>query len=727
MAREPAVWIVFPPYVHQMRRPYSAPAQLVGYLHRHGVESGSLDLNLRYALWLSRPGGPLELYEASLLGPYREIQSRGEAGLALDRGEVRLLRHTLGILPTCSPAAIVGELSEFLAPASRADLEARPPSPLRPWYGGFAQEHGICHDPDMGRLAEWAASDHQADPFGDYLSSAEGGAIVDRLARSDVVGLSLAFGQQLHPALVLAREVKRRNGRALVLLGGQQSSLLDPGSLATLVRSPHVDGAVRFDGEVPLREIAAGLGPDESWRLAPGLVQADSAGTVHVNPPPPPIPLDELEAPEYDAEDLELRRRLGPLNLRVTVAMGCYWGKCKFCDYPVSGNPGDRRHRVRSPARVVEDVKRLEERHRAFAFELTADSLPPGWVREFCERVIAEGVSASFAGYMRPEGAAVLTPGLFRLMRRAGFEWVGFGGETTSDRLLVLMNKGTTRREIAESIEAAAIAGIRPMTSWIPDLPSITREELSGLADFLREARDILAGLQIERLDIRPVSPILAQAAEFGLRLGEIVEGRRGFRSYRYVRSEGVAGEELERLCDEVAGLAARLRLYQATVENRERIAARGFSWAESSVAFSDSTIVSSRFSLLSGGARTDVVFVVAESLDDVLELPARCERTIDLLGTSRGVRVPFATFAERLGDDVRSLGRDVPRERIRRASARFLSDCVRTGFVSHVFGGACFEDLGRGGEAAGEEFDDAPLLPLGVVDRRARELAAVP
>lgn len=690
MREEGVVSIVFPPYVYALGRPYMAPAQLVASLRGAGITARSVDLNLRFSAWLARRGGELDEFERTLIQEYCALQARLRTASRLGPQEASALRSIIGLLPSCSRAILKRELGDLgRQTSSFADSEPIAGAPRRT-YLGFAEEHGVAREASVEALLARAGAGLDRDPFWQFLTSTPGRSLVRELSGSAVVGISLGFWQQLYPALLLARAVKAAGTGSKIILGGPQITLLAEPSRHAMVGSDLVDALTIHDGETPLEAFARAVQRGEHWSVVPSLVFQDHSGPVST-PTAPPVDLDTLPVPEYDDDELRLYPG-AQLRLRVLATRGCYWGRCQFCDYPAVNTPSDARYRRRSPQRVVQDVKDLQRRHGVFAFELATESLPPDWAQEFSDRIAAERITASFAAFMRPEGAAVLTPSLMRSMRRAGFEWIAFGAETTSDRLLDQMNKGTSFEKVRESLYAAEVAGIEPMTSWIPDLPTVTRAELEHFVAFLEESRDVLSRTQVQPLDLRPTSPMVDRAEEFGVEIGAVVAGSRGLHSLTFARKGGLAGDDLDALVGSAVELQRQLQTYRLTVANRERIGAVGFSWNDARVVFAEAVAVRSRFALGHGGVRHDVVVFASDRLEGCLELSMVYRRTIDLIASHGGEPVSFAAVRAAFAADSASATPDADARSIESRCVQLLKDCVYSGFITRVFGGGCFE-----------------------------------
>ena len=141
---------------------------------------------------------------------------------------------------------------------------------------------------------------------------------------------------------------------------------------------------------------------------------------------------------------------------KLTVAHGCYWKKCTFCDItldyiarydPLAGRLCSSIASRRSSPRPARPAFTSSTRRRR----------PPGCARS-PSACIARGVAITWWGNIRFE--KTFTPELAELLARSGCVAVSGGLEVASDRLLELMKKGVTVAQVARVTRAFTDAGI---------------------------------------------------------------------------------------------------------------------------------------------------------------------------------------------------------------------------------------------------------------------------
>jgi len=167
---------------------------------------------------------------------------------------------------------------------------------------------------------------------------------------------------------------------------------------------------------------------------------------------------------------------------KLTIAHGCYWHKCAFCDTSL---PYIKRFES-SPASVL--VDRIEQvisqtGHRGFHF--VDEAAPPAVLKEMAKELIKRKIAISWWTNIRFENA--FTYDLCRLLSSSGCIAVTGGLEAASDRLLKLMNKGITIRQAAQACDNFSRAGIMVHAYLIYGFPTQTEQETIDALEIVRQ------------------------------------------------------------------------------------------------------------------------------------------------------------------------------------------------------------------------------------------------
>jgi radical SAM superfamily enzyme YgiQ (UPF0313 family) len=345
--------------------------------------------------------------------------------------------------------------------------------------------------------------------------------------RPDLVGLTVPFPGNVYGAFRIAKALKARAPGTRIALGGgyvntELRSLSDPRVFE------YVDFVTLDDGERPLLALiehlaAGGQGPLlRTLRREGGRVVFVSDPALH------DVPLRDAGTPTYDGLPLDryvsLLEMLNPMHRlwsdgrwnKLTVAHGCYWKKCSFCDVTLDYIG---RYDPASADLLVDRIEAMIAETGQTGFHLVDEAAPPAGLRALAERLIARGVTITWWGNIRFE--KTFTPALVRLLARSGCVAISGGLEVASDRLLEMMNKGVTVAQVARVTRALTDAGIMVHAYLMYGFPTETEQET---VDALERVRQLFEEGCIQsafwhRFAATAHSPIGQAPDRFGIRL----------------------------------------------------------------------------------------------------------------------------------------------------------------------------------------------------------------
>jgi radical SAM superfamily enzyme YgiQ (UPF0313 family) len=295
----------------------------------------------------------------------------------------------------------------------------------------------------------------------------------------------------------IAESVKRLRPNSTVVFGGPQASVVD---VATLTAFPFVDFVLRGEAEISLPVLIAELTAGGRFHQVGGLTYRD-ASQVRRNGNSPVIDdLDALPSPAYHLTQYLEGARVASLEL----GRGCPFS-CTFC----STNDFFRRNfRLRSPARVLRDMRAIAERYSITHFDLVHDmfTVDKRRVAAFCEAIVASGEGFSWSCSARTD--CVDEP-LLDLMVRSGCRSVFFGVEAGSRRMQKIIDKHLDPQRAEEIIDIAEKLGLCTTISLITGFPEEGWEDVrETLRIFMHSARCPHSGPQLNILAPLAGTPI---------------------------------------------------------------------------------------------------------------------------------------------------------------------------------------------------------------------------
>jgi radical SAM superfamily enzyme YgiQ (UPF0313 family) len=348
--------------------------------------------------------------------------------------------------------------------------------------------------------------------------------------RPDLVGVTAPFPGNVYGAFRIARAIKTRAPQVRLVLGG--------GYVNTELRElreprvfDHFDYVTLDDGERPLLSLIAHLrSPGD--RPAPPLfrtfVRENGAVVLKSDPAQHDVPHRQTGTPTYDGLPLDryvsLFEMLNPMHRlwsdgrwnKLTLAHGCYWKKCSFCDVSLDYIG---RYEVAPADLLVDRIVALCDETGQTGFHFVDEAAPPATLRALAERLIARGVAISWWGNIRFEKA--FTPALAALLARSGCIAVTGGLEVASNRLLELMDKGVTVEQVARVTRAFTDAGVMVHAYLMYGFPTETEQETIDALERVRQlfAQGCIQSAFWHRFAATAHSPIGLHPKRFGIRL----------------------------------------------------------------------------------------------------------------------------------------------------------------------------------------------------------------
>ncbi len=393
-------------------------------------------------------------------------------------------------------------------------------------------------------------------------------AVARHMEASDptVVGLTVPFPGNLYGALRIAQSVKSRRPRVRLILGGGYANtelrrLQDPRVF------DYLDYVTLDDGERPLLCILEHLaGKREEARLRRTFLRSQGKVVWRDGAREPDFTMAELGTPTYAGLHLSgylsVLDTLNPMHRlwsdghwnKLTVAHGCYWKQCTFCDV---GLDYIGRYEA-TPSEILTDrIETLIAETGRRGFHFVDEAAPPAGLKALALSLLERGVIITWWGNVRFEAA--FTPDLCRLLAASGCIAVSAGLEAASDRLLEDMKKGITVAGTARVASAFRAAGILVHAYLMYGLPGETIQETVDSLERVRQmfALDLIQSAFWHKFSATAHSPIGLGPKQHGIRItGPAFAGF----AENDLTHEDLQGEAPQWLGD---GLRAALHQYQ--------------------------------------------------------------------------------------------------------------------------------------------------------------------
>ena len=296
----------------------------------------------------------------------------------------------------------------------------------------------------------------------------------------DVVGISIIGISQIIPGLTLARMVKEKYPHLHLTLGGPIFSV----NAGQLTGHPEFfddfcHSIVTFEGEEPMHRLLSALKAGDSLKTVPNLLHVEGSKVVQ-NKERVELRFEELPNPVFDG--LPMDKYLAPYPIiPVLQSRGCYWGKCTFCTH--SFVYGHRYGKQKTMA-MVDELESLMKKYNTKYFTFSDEAVSPHSLNDVSEEMIERGVEIRSLALLKFE--KIMDEELFLKMKKAGFIFLMFGLESANDRVLALIDKGTTKEVERDVLMKSHKAGIWNHSFLFFGFPTETQPEAQETIDFLK-------------------------------------------------------------------------------------------------------------------------------------------------------------------------------------------------------------------------------------------------
>ena len=558
------------PPMTQLNTPYPSAPYLTGFLRSRGVDAVQEDLALALVLKLLSRDGLAQIidlvqaqYDAdpgrlfspavqSFMGQRDQYLATVNRVIAFLQGKDSTLSHRIVSRAWLPEGPRFDALEHYMDDGSG--------DPVGWAFGALGQQDRAKHyatlylndladvirdaaDPrfEFVRYAESLSGNQPTfDPLAEALAAAptlvdETLAELTRKAvwrhRPTVVLLSTPFPGSVYAAFRIAQTIKAEFPHIKLVLGG--------GFVNTELRElaePRVFDYFDFitldAGERPLLALLEHLrGERGRSRLVRTFVRNDEGAVQYINMMEADIAFAEVGTPTWDGlpihDYLSLLDMLNPMHRmwsdgrwnKLTIAHGCYWKKCSFCDVSLDYIG---RYEGASATELANRIDAIVAETGQTGFHFVDEAAPPKALKALSQELIARGTDISWWGNIRFE--KTFTPELAQLMADSGCIAVSGGLEVASDRLLNLMKKGVSVEQVARVTKALTDAGILVHAYLMYGFPTQTVQDTVDALEYVRQLFEngcIQSGF-FHRFACTIHSPVGQNPAEYGVTLPEL-------------------------------------------------------------------------------------------------------------------------------------------------------------------------------------------------------------
>jgi hypothetical protein len=513
-----SIFLVTPPFT-QLNTPYPATAYIKGFLNTKKISSKQADLGIETILAIFSKNGLYALFQY-IKQSGKTLSANASRMVALENDYTDTIEHVIGFLQGKNPTlAYHISKRKFLPEASRFEQTDQ-----LEWAFGTMGNNDLSkflctmYMEDLSDLIKEAVDEHfgfsryaerlgrSANSFDElYASLQSDHTYIDNIylqllaqhvdaIHPGIVAFSVPFPGNLYTAFKSAQWIKKnRPGIKIAMGGGFPNTELR--SLSDVRVFEFFDFITLDDGEAPIENMIGFVeGRKTIDALKRTFILEDGIVNYRNNASCKDYKQAELGTPDY--ADLFLDQYISAVEIanpmhrlwsdgrwnKLTMAHGCYWGKCTFCDISLDYI---KLYEPVAAALLCDRMEELIEKTGENGFHFVDEAAPPALMRALALEILKRRLVVSWWTNVRFEKS--FTRDLCILLRASGCIAVSGGLEVASDRLLQLIDKGITVAQVALVNKNFTEAGVMVHAYLMYGFPTQSMQETVDSLEMVRQ------------------------------------------------------------------------------------------------------------------------------------------------------------------------------------------------------------------------------------------------
>jgi radical SAM superfamily enzyme YgiQ (UPF0313 family) len=510
--------LITPPFT-QLNTPYPATAYLKGFLNTKGISSFQMDLGIEVILELFTQETFTELFEIAFendtiisencqrIYTLKEdyLQPLNQVILFLQGKNQTLARQicTADFLPQSSRFEQLDDMDWAFGSMGMQDKAKHLATLYLEDLSDFIIE---CIDENFGfsryaeRLGESANSFNEL-----YAHLQLDSTFIDAITLSilekrineiqpKMVCISVPFPGNLYSAFRCAQYIKENYPTIQISMGGGFPNT-ELRSLKDVRVFEFFDFITLDDGELPIELLHKQLASNkEEFDFKRTFLLQNDTVVYNNNSTEKDYNQREVGTPDYS--DLLLNTYISVIEIanpmhslwsdgrwnKLTMAHGCYWGKCTFCDISLDYI------KIYEPIAAKTLVDRMEEliaQTGESGFHFVDEAAPPALMKALALEILKRKLTVTWWTNIRFEKN--FTKDLCLLLKASGCIAISGGLEVASDRLLKLIDKGVTVAQVAQVTRNFTEANIMVHSYLMYGYPTQTIQETIDSLEMVRQ------------------------------------------------------------------------------------------------------------------------------------------------------------------------------------------------------------------------------------------------
>ncbi len=545
------VFAITPPFT-QLNTPYPATAYIKGFLNTKNISCFHADLGIEVILALFSKKGLEELFASITTNNLSDNAQRIialqddyiqtiDAVILFLQGKNPTLSHVIcqeSFLPEGSRFAQLEEDLDWAFGSMGTQDKAKHLATL--YLEDLSDLIMECIDPHFGfsRYAERLG--RSANSFDElYEALQQEYTYIDKILikileakiatiQPKLVAISVPFPGNLYSAFRIGQWIKKHHPETKIAMGGGFPNT-ELRSLSDVRVFEFFDFITLDDGEAPLDNLLEYLEGKRPMEELKRTFILQNQEVIYINnSKTPDYKQSEVGTPDYS--DLLLDKYISVIEIvnpmhrmwsdgrwnKLTMAHGCYWGKCTFCDISLDYI------KIYEPVAANLLCDRMEEmiaQTGQNGFHFVDEAAPPALMRALALEILRRKLSVSWWTNIRFEKS--FSHDLCQLLKASGCIAVSGGLEVASDRLLDLIQKGVTVSQVAQVTRNFTEAGIMVHAYLMYGFPTQTAQETIDSLEMVRQMFElgILQSGFWHQFAMTAHSPVGMYPEQFGVKI----------------------------------------------------------------------------------------------------------------------------------------------------------------------------------------------------------------
>ncbi len=555
------IYLITPPFT-QLNTPYPATAYLKGFLNTKGISSYQSDLGIEVTLKIFSSSGLENIFNACPTQDAEKWENISEnskriirlksayintidAVISFLQGKQNSLAHQISTRNFLPEASRFSQIDDLTWAFGTMGIHDRAKYLATMYLEDLSDLIKECVDDHFGfsRYAERLG--RSANSFDELHNALQQPlTFVDEILielleqklqeiNPKFIALSVPFPGNLYAAFRIAQHIKKHFTDIKICMGGGFPNT-ELRSLKDKRVFEYFDFITLDDGEAPIENLFLFIdGKIEIEALKRTYAINNNELTYINNASCVDYKQGQVGTPDYSNlllnDYIQAIEIINPMHSlwsngrwnKLTMAHGCYWGKCTFCDVSLDYI---KLYEPITASLICDRMEELIAQTREAGFHFVDEAAPPALMRALALEIIERKLVVSWWTNIRFEKS--FTRDLCMLLKESGCIGVSGGLEVASDRLLALINKGITVEQVAKVNRHFTEAGIMVHAYLMYGFPTQTTQETIDSLEMVRQLfkSGVLQSAFWHQFAMTAHSPVGLNPEKFGVKKAKEIE-----------------------------------------------------------------------------------------------------------------------------------------------------------------------------------------------------------